>query len=60
VVNDTLNEYPDAQLRWRVDSIPVRSGAGGGYTPMVLSNTVRVNVHADESRYWTSLRDLHN
>jgi beta-mannosidase len=58
VVNDTLNEYPDAQLRWRIDSIPVRSGAGGGYTPTVLSNTVRVNVRADESRYWTSLRNL--
>jgi beta-mannosidase len=58
VINDTPGEYPDAQLRWRIDSIPVRGGAVGGYTPMVLSNTVGVNIHADAVVQWTTLRDL--
>jgi beta-mannosidase len=58
VINDTPGEYPDARLRWRVDSIPVRGGAVGGYTPMVLSNTLGINIHADAVVQWTTLRDL--
>jgi hypothetical protein len=41
-----------------MDSIPVRGGAVGGYTPMVLSNMVGINIHADAVVQWTTLRDL--
>jgi len=58
VINDTMDEYPDARLRWRIDSIPARGGAVGGYTPMVMSNTLEINVHADAVVQWTTLRDL--
>jgi beta-mannosidase len=50
VVNDTLNAYPDALLRWRISD-------GGGQ--VVMSDVVRASVRADESRSVTSLRPSH-
>jgi beta-mannosidase len=50
VVNDTLDAYLDAQLRWRI-----KDGDG----QVVMSDAVRINVRADESRSVTSLRPSH-
>ena len=50
VVNDTLNAYPDALLRWRI---------GDGEDQVVMSDVVRASVRADESRSVNSLRPSH-
>lgn len=47
VVNDTLAEYPQAQLRWRIE-------AEGG--ALVKDGTSTVNVPADGVRWATALR----
>jgi len=50
VVNDMLDAYPDAQPGWRIED---------GDDRVVMSDAVRINVRADESRSVTSLRPSH-
>mgnify|MGYP001081935915 CR=1 FL=1 len=49
VVNDTLDEYPEAQLRWRIE------GEGG---ELVGDDVVSVNVPSDDVRWAAALRNL--
>ena len=54
-VNDTLTQYPKAQLTWRIEQI---EQIEQDQDTLVLENALPITIQADQVRHWHTLRNL--